>query len=412
MKISRVTPWIVEVPPVDPDPPGRDAATARGPGRQYVFVQVDTDEGVTWLRLARDLGPDYDLVTLYAAGQGPDLVQSGAGQAHAYRTLVVPIDDRVKRWKEWGDYYPSALATSTWKDKPYGVPAKLDARSMVYRQDLFQKQGLKLPETWDEMRQAAVQLTRNDGGGLSQVGFDPSDWDGSGGYQRYVPFLWQNGGELVSQDGRKAVVNSTEGIDALKYWTDLFNQIAPLSLQLPAAPPSASRLAGGSAAAILAGQWIQQGAIQAVPDAVSQIVVKPPLKQKRAQTNLFSNWYGLGSQSKHPDLAWDLLMFFNQGDNLVEYLRLNVSTPPRKGLPETGYLTDPRYQVKTWQEILDKYSRPYPLFVAQTGTDPNAAVSTAMRNVREGKQSPKEALDEAARLFQESLDGGAREVGL
>jgi ABC-type glycerol-3-phosphate transport system substrate-binding protein len=55
----------------------------------------------------------------------------------------------------------------------------------------------------------------------------------------------------------------------------------------------------------------------------------------------------LGSQSKHPDLAWDLLMFFNQGDNLVEYLRLNVSTPPRKGLPETGYLTDPRYQVKT-----------------------------------------------------------------
>jgi ABC-type glycerol-3-phosphate transport system substrate-binding protein len=153
-------------------------------------------------------------------------------------------------------------------------------------------------------------------------------------------------------------------------------------------------------------------AIQAVPDAVSQIVVKPPLKQKRAQTNLFSNWYGLGSQSKRPDLAWDLLMFFNQGDNLVEYLRLNVSTPPRKGLPETGYLTDPRYQVKTWQEILDKYSRPYPLFVAQTGTDPNGAVSTAMRNVREGKQSPKEALDEAARLFQESLDGGAREVGL
>jgi multiple sugar transport system substrate-binding protein len=357
-----------------------------------------------------DLGQKRD--TLYAAGQGPDLVQSGAGQSYAYRKLVVPIDDRVKRWKEWGDYYPSALATSTWKDKPYGVPAKLDARSMVYRQDLFQKQGLKLPETWDEMRQAAVQLTRNDGGSLSQVGFDPSDWDGSGGYQRYVPFLWQNGGELVSQDGRKALVNSTEGIDALNYWTDLFNQIAPLSLQLPAAPPSASRLAGGSAAAILAGQWIQQGAIQAVPDAVSQIVVKPPLKQKRAQTNLFSNWYGLGSQSKHPDLAWDLLMFFNQGDNLVEYLRLNVSTPPRKGLPETGYLTDPRYQVKTWQEILDKYSRPYPLFVAQTGTDPNGAVSTAMRNVREGKQSPKEALDEAARLFQESLDGGAREVGL
>ena len=75
-------------------------------------------------------------------------------------------------------------------------------------------------------------------------------------------------------------------------------------------------------------------------------------------------------------------------------------------------MTDPRYQLKTWSEILDKYSRPYPLFVSQTGTDPNALLSAAMRAVREGKQSAKDALDETARQWQESLDGGAREVGL
>ena len=67
-----------------------------------------------------------------------------------------PSTTGAKRWKEWGDYYPSGLANLTWKDTPYGVPAKLDARSMVYRQRPFQKQGLKLPETWDEMRQAVV----------------------------------------------------------------------------------------------------------------------------------------------------------------------------------------------------------------------------------------------------------------
>ncbi len=357
-----------------------------------------------------DLGQKRD--TLYAAGQGPDVLQSGAGQANAYRKLVVPLDDRLKRWKEWGDYYPSTLATSIWKDKHYGIPAKIDARSMVYRQDLFQKQGLKLPETWDEMRQAAIVLTHNEGGSISQIGFDPSAWDGSGGYQYFVPAVWQNGGEILSPDGRKAVFNSTEGVDALKYWTDLFNQIAPLSVQLPPAPANASRVAGGTAAAILAGQWIQQGAIQAVPEAVSNIVVKPPLKQRRQQVDVFSNWFGLGSQSKYPDLAWDLLLYFNRADNLLEYLRLNVSTPPRKGLPDTQYTSDPRYQIKTWQEVLDKYSRPYPLFVAQTGTDPNGVLSAAMKAVREGSQSPKQALDEAARQWQESLDGGAREFGL
>jgi ABC-type glycerol-3-phosphate transport system substrate-binding protein len=358
-----------------------------------------------------DLGTKRD--TLFAAGQGPDVLQSGAGQAHAYRKLVVPLEDRLRRWKEWGDYYPATLATSTWQGRPYGIPARIDARAMVYRQDLFQKQGLKLPETWDEFRQAAIALTRREGGEIVQLGYDPPDWDNlQFGIQRFTPRVWQNGGEIVSQDGRKAIFNSTEGVDALRFHTDLFNQIAPLDAKLPAPPTGASRLAGGTAAAILAGQWIQRDAIQVAPDAVPNIVVRPPLKQRRQQVNVFSNWFGIGSQSKYPDLAWDLLMYFNRADNLLEYLRLNVSTLPRKGLPDTQYTTDPRYQLKTWAEVLEKYARPEPLIVAQSGTSPGAVLSAAMRAVREGKQSPKQALDDAARQWQEFLDGGAREFGL
>jgi ABC-type glycerol-3-phosphate transport system substrate-binding protein len=62
---------------------------------------------VTW----GDLGAKRD--TLFAAGQGADLLQSGAGLSHAYRKLVVPLVDRLRRWKEWADYYPATLATST-----------------------------------------------------------------------------------------------------------------------------------------------------------------------------------------------------------------------------------------------------------------------------------------------------------
>jgi ABC-type glycerol-3-phosphate transport system substrate-binding protein len=361
---------------------------------------------VTWT----EHGPKRD--TLFAAGQGPDVLQSGAGQAHAFRKLVLPLDDRLRRWKEWGDYYPTTLATSTWKDKPYGIPARIDARAMVYRQDLFQKQGIKLPETWDEFRLAVTALTRREGGELVQLGYDPSDWDGANGSQRFTPRVWQNGGEIVSEDGRKPLFNSTEGVDALRFHTELFNTIAPLNATLPAPPTGASRLAGGSAAAMLAGQWIQSAAIQVVPDAVPNLVVRPPLKQRRQQINVFSNWFGLGAQSKYPDLAWDLMMHFNRADNLLEYLRLNVSTLPRKNLPDTPFTSDPRYQIKTWAEVLEKYTRPNPLIVNQTGTDPYAVLTAAMKAVREGQQSPKQALDEAARMWQESLDAGAREFGL
>ena len=163
---------------------------------------------------------------------------------------------------------------------------------------------------------------------------------------------------------------------------------------------------------MLAGQWIQSAAIQVVPDAVPHLVVRPPLRQRRQQINVFSNWFGLGAQSKFPDLAWDLLMHFNRADNLMEYLRINVSTLPRKGLPDTQYTSDPRYQIKTWAEVLEKHTRPHPLIVNQSGTDPSAVLTAAMKAVREGRESPKQALDEAARAWQESLDGGAREFGL
>ena len=45
-----------------------------------VFLHGFSDGGLTWLRLARDLGPDYDLVMLNAAGHG----KSG-GVAHGFR---------------------------------------------------------------------------------------------------------------------------------------------------------------------------------------------------------------------------------------------------------------------------------------------------------------------------------------
>ncbi|HEX2033035.1 MAG TPA: extracellular solute-binding protein [Chloroflexota bacterium] len=304
------------------------------------------------------------------------------------------------------------MATSTWKEKPYGIPGRIDARAMIYRKDLFERHGVRLPETWDDLRQAAIVMTCREGGQVVQLGYDPFDWDGQFGSQRIIPRVWQNGGEIVTQDGRRPLFNSTEGVDTLRYWTELFTQIAPLEAHLPEVPPRASRLAAGTAAAMLAGQWVLTDAIQAVPDAVPHLLVQPPLRQRRQQHNLFANWFGLGSQSKHPDLAWELLLHFNRAENVLEYARVVGSTLPRKGLPETPYTSDPRYQIKMWSEIVEKYSRPQPLIVNQSGTDPGAALTAAMKAVREGRQSPKESLDEAARYWQEALDGGAREFGL
>jgi galactonate dehydratase len=47
LKITAVTPWIVEVPVAESETRGTQATVGARRGRQYVFVQVETDEGIT-----------------------------------------------------------------------------------------------------------------------------------------------------------------------------------------------------------------------------------------------------------------------------------------------------------------------------------------------------------------------------
>ncbi len=359
---------------------------------------------VTVSMLYASWGNDFDTKrdTLYAAGNGPDLVQSGAVMVvnYALKGMTIPLDDRLKRWKDWSDYYPVTQETMRFRDKQYGIPSRIDARAMIYRKDLFERQGLALPETWNKMRQAAVALTRRDGDQLAVAGYSPTPF----GNQQFFPIVWQNGGEVLTPDGRHPTFNSPEGVDALRFWADLLNAIAPPDVKLAPVPSGLSGLAVGTVAAQLAGGGVLTGALQGAPDAVPLLVVHPPLQQKRRLVNVFNNWFGLGSQSKHPDLAWELLVSFNAPENLLEYDRLLGAPAPRKSLRDKGYMADPALQMKTWTEVIEQYARPQPL--VPNYADCWAAIDGAMADVRAGKQSPKQALDDAARQWQLLLDQG------
>lgn len=343
--------------------------------------------------------------TLYAAGTGPDVIQGGAAIVIKYATqkIATPLDDRVKRWKDWGDFYPSLLGTMRFGEKQYGVPSRIDARAMVYRKDLFDKQGKQLPVTWNDMREAATALTRREGGQLVQLGFDPAGFNN----QQWFPMVWQNGGEVLSADGRKPAFNTTEGIDALKFWTDLLKAVAPADATLPPIPQGLTRLANGTAAARQGNQGIINSAISGAPEALPHLVVRPPLKQKRQQVNVFNNWLALGTQSKVPDLSWSLMQHFFGPEHLLKYSELLAATAPRKSLASTGYMNEPHFQMKAWVEVVEKYARPQPL-VPGLPADFWKVIDTAINDVMAGKQSPKQALDDGARQWQVLLDDGYR----
>ena len=47
---------------------------------------------------------------------------------------------------------------------------------------------------------------------------------------RSLPFIWMNGGDIISADMKTAVVNSPEAVEAVKFYTDFYkNEQSPAS---------------------------------------------------------------------------------------------------------------------------------------------------------------------------------------
>jgi multiple sugar transport system substrate-binding protein len=101
---------------------------------------------------------------------------------YAARGLLENLDSYIERdGYDLVDFYPSLIDTFTYEGSVYGLARDNDTKVIFYNKDLFDEAGLSHPSpgwTWEEMREAAIKLTKTDGEQTSQYGFafEPNDW--------------------------------------------------------------------------------------------------------------------------------------------------------------------------------------------------------------------------------------------
>lgn len=94
--------------------------------------------------------------------------------------------------------------------KYYGYPWLLGTRAMFYNVDLMIKAGLdpdKPPETWSQLLEAVKKISALPGvyGIRLPAGEVYSPWQ-----EWFLLAIWGNGGDVVSKDLKKAVLNSPQ----------------------------------------------------------------------------------------------------------------------------------------------------------------------------------------------------------
>lgn len=166
------------------------------------------------------------LQTMFAANVAPDVLWNSIWRTGPFieANKVVSLDDFIKSDASLPKYRPVAFNDGKYGGKQFGLPTAASTWVCYFNATLFQQAGLKTPlelETannwnWDQAVTAAEKITQSSGGRVSQFG-----WMTDTQFYTWATYAYANGGEILSQDHSKFLVDSKQTTDALQWLGDM-----------------------------------------------------------------------------------------------------------------------------------------------------------------------------------------------
>ena len=159
------------------------------------------------------------LQTAFAADSAPDGWQADQlwVPVWAAKGFAASLDDLIKRDKwDKGQIFNSAYETMTWSGKVWAMMQHPDVVFNWLSISLMEEAGLNtknLPANWTQLDELMLKLNKKVGqDSFEYVGGIPNTWQG---WQYVLPQA--NGAKLISDDGRKAQLDTPEVIEALTW---------------------------------------------------------------------------------------------------------------------------------------------------------------------------------------------------
>lgn len=202
--------------------------------------------------------------------------------------------------------------------KVMAIPRYSQQMVLFYRKDLFAAKGLKPPDTFDDVMNAAKAIT-DPNKGIWGTGMTINRaFDGD---TFMMSLLWGYGGSWVDQSGKKIILDSPETRQAVNFAVETYKQ----KVQAPGAEGwtdsgnNEAWLAGKIAMTINAASihWALQSQNHALKDVTGVVPIPAGPKARVAEDIAFT--LGIFKKTKYPELAKDLLLYLGQAKQMDEY---------------------------------------------------------------------------------------------
>ena len=305
---------------------------------------------------------DTYLNTQFASAGGVDIMGHGilsvAQRVEANQYMA--IDEYFETWEGKDDIMPAVLANGTYNGHVYGLGYSVTPYVFAYRIDLLEEAGIAVPTTWDELADAARQLTvKNEAGEVTFSGFCYPQTGGN--LVELDVFVYGNGGAYI-EDGAPVFEGNEQVKEALEFLTELLPDVNMVYNN------GTNPFTTGEAAMTL----INNAALTTMinnPDYEGKVGIALPPSNGTPASFCGCNMLFIGTTCEHPDEAFEFISFVLSTESTLKRAEMVKIPVTRTSLVEAYAAMDP------WNEARS-------LCVANGTGMPRVTWSTSFQAVR------------------------------
>ncbi|MES2170483.1 MAG: sugar ABC transporter substrate-binding protein [Actinomycetota bacterium] len=364
---------------------------------QKSFEKAHPGEKVVLTPIAGGGWGEYvaNLATLIASGKHPDIafMASEGVKFLDQNNLLFPINSLLKTDPEakkiQADMAPGLLKSFSAGKDIASLPFGFNDFVIYYNTDIFKAAGIPAPTgdwTWPQFEAVAKQLTTS-----TRYGYA---WTGTEIAPGVLPWIANQGGNLVSSDVCKPTANSAPVVATYTFLNDLIKQgISPAP---PASNDLISQFENGKIAMFGAGRYVLPSMLGA--GFTSFDITRYPTGSTY-QTTLGAGGYPILKSSKNTDLAWEFQKY--AASAAVQDAEIGTKTAPYDSVPslrstmvKTVAAGIPPANSKLYYDAVDNYKTLAPFPAPAKYTQFESAVISDSQLIFGGNDTVQQGLDQ------------------
>ncbi|MGI5193939.1 ABC transporter substrate-binding protein [Streptomyces sp. CA-288835] len=249
----------------------------------------------------------------------PQLQLIESGQVADLSDLINPVKD---------DFNPADIKSHTIDGKIWGVRMIDDPQFFYYRKSMLEKAGVEVPQTLDELVEAAAKLTTDKVKGLF-IGNDMVSTN--------YTLMWSSGADTLTADNKIAYHTDAVAENLAKYRT-MF-KAGHLLTGAPADSWDPSALIQGLCAIQWSGMWAMPALQKALGDDLG--IFPYPAAAPGAKPSVYNGGWSMfvNAKGKNVDLAKEYVkwLWIDQKEHQEDWaLSYGFHVPPRQSIAETA----------------------------------------------------------------------------